>query len=138
MKTAAAVQPVIWKRCTTEIRPHIIKESKALCLYSETAKYKVKNNQGVACKIVTLPLKRNAYAVYVHPEIHSDNYNLFTIMLKRLENNVMEWNYWHTTSLGQWHGRTLSHNLIVLEINDLSTSSEKKMSDPEINALSHF
>lgn len=130
------VQPVIWQRCSTVIKPPINVDGISLTIKSETINQKVLNNQENACLVTSYPAE-NGHELRIIPEKPSEIWNIFTIMLKRLENNVLEWYYLHTTSIDGWSGRTYPkyYRFIVLEIKELSTSVEKMEKD-DIEAVS--
>lgn len=124
--------PIIWKGCTTEIKPPINTNGILINLETKTANQTVLNNQNVACKVTTCLNKK--FEILIVPETPADNWNLFTILSRRLANNALEWYYIQTST--HKTGRTFSNAkpIIIFEINELSTSL-KNISEIDIASI---
>lgn len=128
-----AVQATIWKHFTTEINPAINTKAALLYLDPGTDTNTVVNSSGVSC--VVKRYGNEVHSIIIEPNTPTENWNLLTIMLKKLENNDWQWCYLHTTDL-VLTGRHFPkfQPFIVFEINELITSIED-ISDLELAAF---
>lgn len=134
----ASPAPIIWKYCTSEIKSPINTNGVSLSLDSETSFHTVLNNQGVACAIKRYRTDNEKFphGLTIRPEEPPGNWNLFIVMLRKEDNNVLGWYYLHLISQATWSGKFFSRfePLIILEINEVDTSL-KDMSLMDIAAI---
>lgn len=136
-----------WKRFTTEIKPPVNTKKLLLSLESEICTHTVLNNQGVSCEVKRYPTAdtncSHPHCFRIIPEKPSKNWNLLTVMLRQLDNNVLKWHYLHTletvrthTIVDYWKGKCLQKcdPVIIYQIKELNTSVNK-MSESDIAAI---
>lgn len=137
---STAVRTVIWKQCTTEIKPSLSTTSLLLKLESRMSTNKVYNSQKNLCLIdrYSSTNTNTNDIVNIGPARPPKNWDLLTIILRKLENDVWEWYYMHTSAEARWIGRSFKtfYQLIIFEIKELS-STLKDMTKADIaNATS--
>lgn len=133
---SAADPPIIWKRCAIEIQPPTNMNGLLLTLESESGSHTVQNNQGVRCVVKSY---RNAnasspYSLDVSPATPVDNWNLFTVMVRKLEDNILQWNFWHSRSANPSRSYQKFYPHIIFEIKELIMSFVN-MSEFDIDAV---
>lgn len=134
--STSADSPIIWKRCTTEVKSPVDTNVMSLNLDSKTETHIVLNNQGASCAVKRYLGENTTYEFDIIPENPAENWNLLSVMLRKKENNVWVWYYLHTTSTKGHYGRMYNafEPLIILEIKELTTRLEN-MSEDEISAI---
>lgn len=133
---SSAVQPIIWKRFTTELKPPISTNDILLNLDSETSNHTVLNKQGVSCIVERYTTNTNEHNITVIPENPTKNWNLLTtVIVRSVENNMLDRYYFHTNS-SSWKGRCFVEFkcFVIFEINEMSIS-QKNMSKLDISAI---
>lgn len=131
---ASAVQGTIWKHLITKTRSALNTNGILLTLNAEKVTHTVVNNRGNSCVV-----KRAADGIglSIEPETSTEDWNLLTVMLQKLDNNDWEWSYLHT------HPGTTNCNrknsqkclpMIVFEIYEWITSVEN-MSASKISTV---
>lgn len=132
---ASADSSIAWQYCTTQTMPTINTNGILLNLpESDTASHTVLNDQAVSCSV-----KRNRSSsikdVTIKPAEATENWNLLTVMLNQLGDNVLDWEYQHTNdSFPNGRSFPTSNAVIVMEIKELSTSIEN-MAEFDIAAV---
>lgn len=128
---ASVVQPAIWKRCVTETRPALHTAGMWLNVEASAATHEVVNNRKRSC--VVKKFTENAWhKLNIEPKAPTaPEWNLLTVMLRKLENNALEWHHIHTTNNSQCDGRFFKtfQPIIITEIYELSTTLATDMSD---------
>lgn len=123
MHCTAVDPPVIWQHFDTETKTPINNNDILLgLLEADTMYYIVRNNRGHKCIVKRISYMNNYHTISIRPEETTENWNLLTRMLKKLENNVWEWQYQHTTNVrpyGRYFAETT--DVIVVEIMELTT-----------------
>lgn len=136
---ASRVQPTIWKRYITTMKPAINKNAKLLNIATGKSTHKVLSNRGLAC-LVQKDTTRQKQVIHVFPEYRCPNgWDLLTVMSRKLENNALEWHYIQTTS--RLSHRYDTYSVIgfcpfnSLEIHDVLCAYRENMSAYEITAI---
>lgn len=137
---ASDVPPIIWKHCTTDLKPSISPKPILMNMESERAYHSVLNNQNDSCIVKKRPHIKKGHIVHIAPEdTTSKNWNLLTVMLRIEKNNFSKWHYLHTTSCTGWRGRIFYKNsrFTIFEIRELTTLL-KNMTDSDIDIVSNI
>lgn len=125
------VQSTIWKYCITELKPPIHANAKPLNLDATTATHRVANNRGISC-VVECFAEHEMYKLRISGTF--ENRNLFTVMLRKAENNTLYWYYLNTTNTIPARSFIKFQPIIIMEIHELQTSLET-MSASELSAI---
>lgn len=133
---ASADSTIVWQYCTTKTKPTINTTGILLnLLNSDVATHTVLNDQAVSCSVKRYILNNYLDNIHVKPIEDTGNWNLLTVMLNQPKNNVLEWEYQHTTdSFTNGRNFPTSNAVIVIEVKELSTSIEN-MADFDIAAV---
>lgn len=126
MQSTAIDPPIIWQHFDTETLSQS-NTNDILLNISETdlTSYTVLSDQSRSCVVKRISKENNHHTFGIFPEKVSQNWNLLTLMLQKLENNVWEWQYQQTTSsrmCGRYFPNT--NPVVIVKIMEIHTSFE--------------
>lgn len=126
MQYSASGTPIIWQHCSTKTRPSVNTGIFLDLKESDMANHTVLNDQRVSCVVKRISHMTNTeHSLVITPKEAPENWNLLAVIVKKLENNVFEWQYQHTTNsrtYGSYFPNTTP--VIIIDILDLYTSLE--------------
>lgn len=131
----AAVPAILWKQCSTKIKQPINADEILLKVGADSV-HTVSNNQNSSCVVAASKMDLfHCVDVAATAENHAENWNLFTLILQRMENNVWRFVYIHTFKQCTSQALRTHSPFIIYGIKELQMSLENvKVS--EISAIS--
>lgn len=124
MRCPLFASPRIWQHFDTETQIPLNANAILLNLTAaDMAAYTVRSDQGRPCSVQRISILDGYLTVGISPENATENWDLLTVMLCKVDDNVYEWQFQHTTNAiicGKFFPKTSP--VIIIEIMELRTT----------------